>query len=288
MTHKHDIIWYKSIDSTNDEAKRRIHDIDNLSVLSAMSQFAGRGQRGNSWSSAEGENLTFSVVLKFGEEGFPSLPADKSFVLVELAALSVVKLLEMHEINAEIKWPNDIYIGRNKVCGMLVENILGRNGVKLSIIGIGLNINQRNFDVNLPNPTSMLLESLKQKCFTNCSTDIYIDYEKIDINMVLDEFLDIFKGLCQVFLSFEADLSMLRDSYLSKLWRLNETSQFIDYTILPEGHLCTPVVAGIKNDSGSEFTGIIRGLSPIGNLLVENAVTGTIREFAFKEIGYIL
>ena len=64
MAKKHDIIWYDKLDSTNDEAKRRISDIDNLSVLSAMEQTAGRGQRGNKWSSCCGENLLFSIVLK--------------------------------------------------------------------------------------------------------------------------------------------------------------------------------------------------------------------------------
>ena len=288
MMHKHDIIWFKSIDSTNDEAKRSINDIDNLSVVSALSQSAGRGQRGNSWSSAEGENLTFSVVLKFGQEGFPALPADKSFVLIELASLSVIKLLDSHGIQARIKWPNDIYVGKNKICGMLVENVFCKSGLKSSIIGIGLNINQRNFDVNLPNPTSMLLEVAKQRCCNSLLSIICEGSEKFDIYLLLDEFLDNFKSLCRQFLSVENDHSELRNLYISKLWRLDEASVFIDYTDLPEGYCTAPVVAGIKNDSGNEFAGIIRGLSPIGNLLVENSVTGLIREFAFKEISYIL
>ena len=64
MTNKHDIMWFDSLDSTNDEAARHISDIDNLSVLSALEQSKGRGQKGNSWLSAPGINLTFSVVLK--------------------------------------------------------------------------------------------------------------------------------------------------------------------------------------------------------------------------------
>ena len=288
MKHKHDIIWFKSIDSTNDEAKRRINDIDNLSVVSALSQSAGRGQRGNSWSSAEGENLMFSIVLKFGEDGFKPLPADMSFSLIEIAALSVVSLLEKHGIQAEIKWPNDIYVGSDKICGMLVENVLGNSGVKSSIIGIGLNINQRNFDVNLPNPTSMLLELIKQCCSMSCKSNTYDNIVKFDIHQLLDQFLDIFKDLSYRYLSDDGDYSELRRMYLSKLWRLNLTARFIDYTGLPEGYSPTPLVAGIKNDSGSEFAGIIRGLSPIGNLIVENAESCMTREFAFKEISYIL
>lgn len=288
MKDKHDIIWFKSVDSTNDEAKRRLHSIDNLSVLSALSQSAGRGQRGNSWKSSPGENLTFSIVLKYGETGFHSLPAENSFVIIEIAALSVIRLLQNHDIKAEIKWPNDIYVGQKKICGMLVENVLSTAGMKSSIVGIGLNINQIEFDPTLPNPTSMLLEVSGQKHLDKYDSDTLGGYRKFDINLLLDEFLDIFKSLSHQFLSNEADLYELRKMYLSRLWRLDTQSAFIDYTCLPEGYSTTPVITGINNDSGSEFAGIIRGLSPVGNLLVENAATGIIREFAFKEISYIL
>ena len=90
MKNKHDIIWLEEVDSTNDEARRRISDIDNLSVVSAVRQTAGRGQRGNRWQSADGENLTFSIVLKFGADQLESMSASGQFVISEVAALSVV------------------------------------------------------------------------------------------------------------------------------------------------------------------------------------------------------
>jgi hypothetical protein len=99
-------------------------------------------------------------------------------------------------------------------------------------------------------------------------------------------------------MSSACDLSPLRQRYLSSLWRLGKPSRFIDYTALPTGHLdgpmniCTGKVhdKGIpsSDQSGNEFPGIIRGLSPTGNLLVEDISTRQIREFGFKEIGYIL
>jgi BirA family biotin operon repressor/biotin-[acetyl-CoA-carboxylase] ligase len=279
MSKKHDIIWLESVDSTNEEAKRHISDIDNLSVLSALEQTAGRGQRGNKWTSNTGENLMFSIVLKD-----PKICARDQFVLNEIASLSVVDFLSMHGISARIKWPNDIYVGSKKICGILIENSLHGSAISSSIIGIGLNINQRNFNINLPNPTSMLLCRAEDGPF--------------DIHRCLEEFMDIFTSLHDRFLTSACDLSPLRQRYLSSLWRLGEPSLFIDYTFLPGGHLegpmniCTEKApdTGISSSdqTGNEFPGIIRGLSPTGNLLVEDFSTGLTREFGFKEIGYIL
>lgn len=286
MADRHDIMWFDTLDSTNEEVRRRIDSLDNLSVVSALTQTEGRGQRGNSWSSAPGENLTFSIILKFrrgdasSEESscdsavLPQLKAVDQFVLSEISSLALVRLLESHGIRASVKWPNDIYIGSCKVCGMLIENSLLGSSVSFSIIGIGLNVNQRNFDVSLPNPTSMLLEDMKKE---------------FDLPALLDEFMNIFVNFIDRFMDDRQDsFDELRDEYLSHLWRLNETARFIDYTVLPSGHLDMPVVAGVVNGEGREFTGNIRGLSPVGNLLVEEHTTGQIREFGFKEIGYIL
>ena len=105
-----DIIWLASTDSTNEEAKRRISDIDNLSVVSALEQTQGRGQRGNTWSSNTGENLTFSLILKS-----IGIQARNQFILTEFASLSIVEFLVRHGIEAHIKWPNDIYVGSGKI-----------------------------------------------------------------------------------------------------------------------------------------------------------------------------
>ena len=163
MAKKHDIIWYDRLDSTNEEAKRHISDIDNLSVLSALEQTAGRGQRGNTWSSKAGENLLFSIVLKYSNDGtdaqLPSLDAKRQSAVSELTALALTEFLSRHQIKAQIKWPNDIYTDDRKICGVLIENSLRGKSLSHSIIGIGLNVNQRNFDVNLPNPGSMALSA---------------------------------------------------------------------------------------------------------------------------------
>ncbi len=287
MAKKHDIIWLQSVDSTNEEAKRHISDIDNLSVLSAWEQTAGRGQRGNTWTSNAGENLMFSIVLKS-----PVLTAEDHFALNEIASLSVADFLSTYGIKAEIKWPNDIYVDEKKICGVLIENSFRGKSISSSIIGIGLNINQRNFNVNLPNPTSMVL------CMQNQDDRSRHTTESFDIKTCLEGFMNIFTSYHDRFLTTACDLSPLRQLYLDSLWRSGKPSRFIDYTALPSGHLDGPmnICTGKDTDTSitstirtaKEFPGIIRGLSSTGNLLVENLTTGQLREFGFKEIGYIL
>ena len=274
MTKMYDIMWLESVDSTNSEAKRRISDIDNLSVLSALSQSEGRGQKGNKWSSVPGENLTFSIVLKFGEQtagkaGLSvagelrlAVTAREQFVLTEITSLSIVEFLSRHGIKAKIKWPNDIYVGDKKICGVLIENSLRGKNLSSSIIGIGLNVNQRNFDVNLPNPTSMILETGIEE----------------DIRSCLEEFMDIFQGY------LEYRLPNLRERYLSYLWRHNTPARYIDQTFQSQ-----PLQTDSEGElPGREFTGVIRGLSPIGHLVVEDIEKGELKEFAFKEIEWVL
>ena len=299
MTKMYDIMWLDSVDSTNSEAKRRISDIDNLSVLSALSQSEGRGQKGNKWSSLPGENLTFSIVLKFGEQAAGKaglsvagklrlvVTAREQFVLTEITSLSIVEFLSRHGIKAKIKWPNDIYVGDKKICGVLIENSLRGENLSSSIIGIGLNVNQRNFDVNLPNPTSMILET---------------GFEE-DIRSCLEEFMDTFQacllavtasGPEHSLSSHQNSLSNLRERYLSHLWRHNTPARYIDLCRQPEQKMQNVQAAQqLQADLedvvlGREFTGIIRGLSPIGHLVVENIEKGELKEFAFKEISYIL
>ena len=261
MTKKHDIIWLESIDSTNEEARRRLPELDNLSVLSASQQTAGRGQRGNTWTSEPGDNLTFSIVLKYGSGALTPIRAVDQSAISEITALSVVDLLSSHGIGAEIKWPNDIYVADRKICGILIEHSVRDACLSSSIIGIGLNVNQTEFDPSLPNPTSMLLSS---------SNHPERSEGPIPLHLLLEEYMDIFKGYCSRYLNITGGLCRLRKLYLSQMWRKDVPARYID---------CS---------DGREFEGIIRGLSEIGHLLVEDTKKGELKEFAFKEIGYII
>ena len=147
------IIWLKLTDSTNDEARRRLDALDNLSVLAAETQTAGRGQGDHTWTSAPGQNLTFTLVLKFP----PCAPIATSEILLITQAVTggIRRYLLSKGVESRIKWPNDIYVGDRKICGILIENILDGKQVSSSMIGIGLNLNQDRFPADLPNPVSL-------------------------------------------------------------------------------------------------------------------------------------
>ncbi len=169
MTKRHDILWFESLDSTNDEAGRRISEIDNLSVVAAKVQTCGRGQGEHVWISPYGENLLFSLVLKFGEGAFPARDIPR---INEWVSGAVVDFLRGYGIEAWVKLPNDIYVGSDKICGTLIENRLKDSWLISSIIGIGLNVNQTEFDSSLPNPTSMALETSKAYDIDACLDDL--------------------------------------------------------------------------------------------------------------------
>ena len=153
MKNNPDIIWLDVAESSNDEARRAIDSLDNLSVVAVRCQTSGRGQGTHTWESAPGENLTFSVVLKE-----PGIFPNEQIAISQITALAVVRFLALHGIDAKIKLPNDIYVGDRKICGILIENTLCAGKIKWSIVGIGINVNQTTFPSSLPNPTSILLE----------------------------------------------------------------------------------------------------------------------------------
>ncbi len=147
------IIWLKLTDSTNDEARRRLDVLDNLSVVAARTQTSGRGQGDHTWTSEPGQNLTFTFVLKFP----PCAPLAASEILriTQTVTHALREYLLSKGVAARIKWPNDIYVGDKKICGILIENILGGKQVAASMVGIGLNLNQLRFPADLPNPVSL-------------------------------------------------------------------------------------------------------------------------------------
>ena len=124
-----------------------------MDIIWAEHQTSGRGQRGHSWHSHSGENITFSIVLT------PTfLPATEQFLISEIAALALVDTLKEYDIECRIKWTNDIYAGDNKIVGILIEHALAGMNISRTVIGIGLNVNQLSFPEELPNPTSMAVE----------------------------------------------------------------------------------------------------------------------------------
>ena len=239
------IKWFEELDSTNNELLRHIPDYDNLSVIAAVKQTAGRGQRGNRWVSAPGDNLTFSLLLK--PDG---LPAREVMALTCLATLAVRDTLRDEGVPAVIKWPNDIYVGKRKICGMLVENGVDGTDIAWSVIGIGLNLNQTDFPGELMNPTS--LRRLTGRTYDPVS---FLETICAGLERLLPE------------LETQEGRNRLREAYERDLFQKDSPASYHD-------------------PAGTEFTGTIRGITPEGLLRIE--AEGRERTFGFKEISYVL
>ncbi len=142
------------LDSTNTEALRHSEQAVDGEVWVANFQQLGRGQQSNTWESEAGKNLLFSIFLRPHE-----LEAGAQFRLSQVVSLALCDVLREYGVKAVIKWPNDIYVGRKKIAGILIEQHIMGAYVSLSVAGIGLNVNQTVFRSSAPNPTSMCLEA---------------------------------------------------------------------------------------------------------------------------------
>lgn len=136
--------YMPSCHSTNDSARELLLKPDTAEgvVVITDHQTAGRGQRGNTWFSAEGENLTMSIILK------PVfLQVSNQFYLNMISSLAVKRvLIDMAPDSiSQVKWPNDVLLNSKKVCGILIENTIKRSHLENSIVGVGLNVNQQSF-----------------------------------------------------------------------------------------------------------------------------------------------
>ncbi len=142
------IHFIEEVSSTNDIARNeRYREGD---IIWAERQTAGRGQRGNSWTSHEGDSLTFSLIL---EPMF--LPIARQFLLSKVIAVALCDTFSELGIECRIKWTNDIYVGDKKLCGILIENSVVGATLRRCVVGVGINVNQKSFDESLPNPISI-------------------------------------------------------------------------------------------------------------------------------------
>lgn len=229
--------------STNDDARdEKYREGD---VVWADFQTAGRGQRGHEWHSRKGENLTFSAVL---EPTFVAIA--EQFSVSEVVALSLVDMLAEYGIAAKIKWTNDIYVGDKKLVGILIEHSLSSSTLRRTIVGIGINVNQKEFDSALPNPVSMT--QLLGKEF--------------DLERVLECFLSHLQRNYE--LLREGAKAALHERYNSLLYRKDEYHTYA----LP---------------SGEKFSAKIVGTAPSGALCLENEC-GERKDYLFKEVEFII
>ncbi len=229
--------------STNDDA--RSEELRHMDVVWAEYQTAGRGQRGHTWHSSEGENITLSVVL---EPTF--LPIVEQFLLSEIAALALVDTMRDYGIECRIKWTNDIYVGDNKLVGILIEHSLMGDKLSRTIVGMGINVNQREFPTDIPNPTSMALER-----------GIRFDRKEV-IERLMTHLHEWFEHLRS------GEKSYVEQRYREQMYHLDEEHTYAYPT-------------------GEHFRATLRGVRASGELRLEHE-DGIIREYAFKEVEFVL
>lgn len=223
------LIKLNAIPSTNDFLKELIQKefVENFTCVVAENQTKGRGQMGAVWSTEQGKNLTFSVYV----ENVISDIAD-IYLLNVAVAVSVVKVLQQNLISkTAIKWPNDIMADNKKLGGILIENSIKGDGSITSIVGIGLNVNQKNFE-DVPTASSMA---------TN--TDKIYDKE-----LVLTELL---KELENSIVSMKYHSAELWSIYKSNLFKKNIPTVF-------------------EVEEGVRIMGIIRDVNSQGLLILEH------------------
>jgi BirA family transcriptional regulator, biotin operon repressor / biotin---[acetyl-CoA-carboxylase] ligase len=236
------LIKLDAIDSTNDFLKGlSSHELlENFTVVTAENQTKGKGQMGTVWSSETGKNLIMSVLIK----DF-LLNSNVVYNLNIIVSLAVIETLENKKIpDLAIKWPNDIMSGNKKIGGILIENTIKSDGIIVSVAGLGLNVNQTNFE-NLPQASSLAVI---------CNATF--DKEKL--------LMEIVENMKQNIKNWNQNAPSLWAKYADKLFKSGVPMAF-----------ATP-----KNVN---FMGIIQGVSEIGKLqiLQEN---DTIAEYDIKEI----
>ena len=203
--------------STNDDARDAKYSHGD--VVWAERQTAGRGQRGHSWSSAEGENLTFTLVL---EPAF--LPVAEQFLLSEAVALALCDTFAEFGIDTRIKWTNDIYAGDRKLVGILIEHNYTGGRLSRTSVGIGINVNQTKFDPALPNPVSMAAATGR----------------RFEREQVLDTFLAHCRSRYE---ALEAgDAARIQEAYRARMYRLGERHPYR----LPDGTLFHAAIEGVR------------------------------------------
>lgn len=228
---------------------------DHGDALTVDSQTAGRGQRGNSWESQPGKNLTISVMLRPGQADM-IIPVARSFPLSEAVAVALTDLLGdllphgMHH-QITIKWPNDIYVGDKKIAGILIENSLRGVAIGHSVVGIGLNVNQRRFFSDAPNPVSMVGLGVVEQ-----------EVEKV-ARLAVEKILARFEMI-------SSDPEALHGDYMNRLWRRDGVHPFVD---------CL---------TGQPFDAEVVSVAPTGHITLRHHPSGRQHVYAFKEISWTL
>lgn len=245
------IIHLSETDSTNTYVKQNASSLPSGCLVWAHTQTAGRGQRGNSWESTPGLNITASMLKTWN-----NFPANRQFSISGAVSLAILDLLKNDcNVDCKIKWPNDIYYNDLKICGILIEHSLSGKDIDRTIIGMGININQPRFLSDAPNPVSVL----------------QITGREFDLQTLTERLAQM------LHLRFEqlqkpGGISEINDEYFKKLWRAEGEYLFADQL------------------TGRTFKGHISHIEPAGHItIVETEPRANIpHRYAFKEVSWII
>ena len=214
-------------------------------VISASYQEAGRGQIGSSWLASAGKNLLLSVIL------YPRwLPAREQFSLSRAIALAVADTItSVAGESAQVKWPNDVYLGDKKLAGILIQNSLVGSHLQWSVAGIGLNVNEPAFPDNLPKASSLYLMTGRE-------------YQLQEVQQILLQRVE------QRYLQLKTKPQLIRANYLQQLYRYQEWHPFVE--------------AGTSR----EFIGQIIGVQENGKLAIQKQ-DESVQYFDLKEVAFV-
>lgn len=234
-----------TVESTNTWVSQHESGLSAPFLVYCEQQTAGRGQRGNTWESAPGKNITASLLLR--PENFE---AAGQFAISEAVSLSIVSFLKIHGVEAGIKWPNDIYTGDKKICGILVEHVVTGKNITRTIAGIGININQECFISDAPNPVSLTMLTGKK-------------YNIEDTVAILAD------CLAEALEKLD-NPEELHSEFLKHLWRNDKGfHKFYD------------------RKCSENIEAAIEGVASNGILILKTK-SGEVREYTFKEVEFII
>jgi biotin-[acetyl-CoA-carboxylase] ligase BirA-like protein len=240
------LIKLDAIDSTNDflKALSSQDELDNFTVVTAENQTKGKGQMGAKWESESGKNLIMSALVKdflYDNEQVFNLS-----IIVSLSVIEALKSLNIPDLS--IKWPNDIMSYNKKIGGILIENTIKSDGRIVSVVGLGLNVNQTNFD-ELPNASSLAVISGHT-----------FDKELLPALII--------EKIQQRIESWDANVTVFWKEYFKTLFRKGIPMPFKSLN---------------PDSSGQNFMGIIQGVSSVGKIqiLLED---DSVSEFDIKEV----
>lgn len=248
------IIEFPTLPSTSTYVADHATELESGTLVTTPCQTAGRGQRGNSWESEPGKNLTFTALLRP-----PRWEARRQFLISEAVAVAIASTITGHTgVECMVKWPNDIYAfdsagTAGKICGILISHSLDGALIRHTLIGAGINVNQTLFLSDAPNPVSIA----------------GITRRSYELRPLLEAVAaEIDASLTRLWQE-PAYSELLHDRYMQLLWRG-------DGTLYP----------WLDAATGERFDASLFAIEPLGHMVLR-LPGGHLRRYAFKEVVFL-